>query len=70
MRYVMAKIKEDDEAMAYRIYVTDHLRALSQGFGVQSERYYTVIHPKPVDNRTSEDIISHMKHKLKSIGEH
>ena len=31
-------------------------------------RYYDLIHPKPEENRTSEEIIGNMKEKIARIG--
>lgn len=41
----------------YRIYVTDALSALAGQLGVQTNRRYAdIIHPKPEDTRTPEEI--------------
>lgn len=54
--------------MAYRIYVTDsfYLNAQNKGF---SQRWYDLINNQiEQDDRTSEEIISDLKSKLKNMG--
>lgn len=49
----------------YRLYVTDALKVL----GDFNERYADLINNKPgtEDSRTAEDIITHIKDKLRSM---
>ena len=60
MRYVMARAEEMNRDRAYRIYVTDALRASLLAPSV--ERYADMF--KPADTRTSEDIIGGIREKL------
>ena len=74
MRYVMARYAQQVEADAYRVYVTDSLKImtsnLANGIGGTeiSERYYDMIHRRP-ETRSSEEIISDIKDKLKQAVE-
>ena len=62
MRYVAARIEIDDRDEAYRIYVTDALRAW---IGTKV-RYYDVVY-KEEDTRTSEDVKTGIFGKLKRM---
>ena len=62
MRYVAARIEIDDRDEAYRIYVTDALRA----WVGTKVRYYDVVH-KEEDTRTSEDVKTGIFGKLKRM---
>ena len=62
MRYALARYNQHQRDLAYRIYVADCLRMvaentarLSQGTYTEA-RFYDIINPKPVDNRTGEEI--------------
>ena len=64
MRYVIARYKAEQREMAYRIFVTDCLRittentaALSKEGSYVSKRYYDIINPPPVDDRTGDEIV-------------
>lgn len=60
---------------AYRIYVTDCLKLISQntaqyaGGSHYSVRYYDLIKKPVVETRTSEEIIDGIKAKLKAMGD-
>ena len=63
MRYVLAQYKREQEDKAYRIYVTDALRLISEntassvGGKYITARFADVIAPpKEEDNRTCEEI--------------
>ena len=63
MRYAMARYQSQQRDLAYRIYVTDCLRIISENTAkmVNGGSYITakladIINPKPVDNRTGEEI--------------
>ena len=62
MRYAMARYQSQQRDLAYRIYVTDCLRMVAENTAKLSKGTYTVakfsdiINPKPVDNRTGEEI--------------
>lgn len=64
MRYVTARYKEKQRELAYRIYVTDALKA----FGGLNRRYYDVIDVKPQETRTAEEIKDNIRHKLTALG--
>lgn len=61
MRYVMARFKQEDREHAYRIYVTDSLKAY---LGI--EMRYANLWDK-VDERKPEEIILNIKNKLKEL---
>lgn len=62
MRYVLAQYRREQEDKAYRIYITDALRLISEntassvGDKYITARFADVIDPPEVDNRTCEDI--------------
>ena len=62
MRYATARFNQHQRDLAYRIYVTDCLRMVTENTAKISNGSYTVakfsdiINPKPVDNRTGEEI--------------
>ena len=64
MRYAMARYQSQQRDLAYRIYVTDCLRMVAENTAKLSKGTYTVakfediINPKPIDNRTGEEIAS------------
>lgn len=65
MRYVEAKVKQALEEKAYRIYVTDSLRAIINNPG--NQRYADMIKPRKVETRTATEIIDHIKSGLQGI---
>lgn len=71
--FCIASFKREQEELAYKIYVTDTLKLIAENtakFGQGSyikARYYDIIHPKPVDNRTEKEIVNHIKNKLKQL---
>lgn len=74
MRYVKARAEKNALDKSYRIYVTDSLKMIAEntskyaGGSSFSIRYIDLI-KKPVNEpRTSEEIISGIKGKLKQIG--
>ena len=62
MRYAIARYQSQRRDLAYRIYVTDCLRIISENTAKISKGSYItakfadIINPKPVDNRTGEEI--------------
>ena len=62
MRYAMARYQSQQRDLAYRIYVTDCLRIISENTAkIGNGSYITakfadIINPKQVDNRTGEEI--------------
>lgn len=63
MRYVMSRLAREQEDLAYRIYVTDSLKAI----GNLNRRYYDFIKKVPEETRTSSEIIGSIKRKLKEM---
>ena len=70
LRYATARLSERQKDMAYRFYVTDALRMVTENtakYGKGSyikTRFYDVMHPKPEEIRTSDEIIAHIREKL------
>ena len=62
MRYVCAKLEHAQKEEAYRVYVTDALRAILGG--EENARYKDWITPPQEETRTAEEIIDHIKQKL------
>ena len=62
MRYAMARFNQHQRDLAYRIYVTDCLRIISEnsakmcGGAYITAKFADIINPKPADNRTGEEI--------------
>ena len=62
MRYATARFNQHQRDLAYRIYVTDCLRIISENTAKMSggsyitAKFADIINPKPVDNRTGEEI--------------
>ena len=62
MRYAMARYQSQQRDLAYRIYVSDCLRIISEntakigGGSHITAKFSDIINPKPVDNRTGEEI--------------
>lgn len=75
MRYCLAKREEKQLDEAYRIYVTEALRAISEssarssGGGYVTTRYADIVKPKKPETRSGEEIISHMKAVLRKHAE-
>ena len=67
-------LKKQMQEKAYRIYVTDALKAITEntakyaGGSYMKARYYDLENPKPAETRTGEEIISQMKAKIARIG--
>ena len=62
MRYAIARFNQHQRDLAYRIYVTDCLRMVTENAAKLSKgtyteaRFYDIINQKPVVNRTGEEI--------------
>ena len=62
MRYAMARYQSQQRDLAYRIYVADCLRIISEntakmgGGSYITAKFADIINPKPVDDRTGEEI--------------
>ena len=62
MRYAIARYQSQQRDLAYRIYVTDCLRIISEntakmgGGSYITAKFADIINPKPADNRIGEEI--------------
>ena len=62
MRYAIARYNQHQRDLAYRIYVTDCLRIITEntakmgGGSYITAKFSDIINPKPVDNRAGEEI--------------
>ena len=62
MRYAMARYQSQQRDLAYRIYVSDCLRIISEntakmgGGSYITAKFADIINTKPVDNRAGEEI--------------
>ena len=62
MRYAMARYQSQQRDLAYRIYVSDCLRIISEntakigGGSYITAKLSDIINPNPVDNRSGEEI--------------
>ena len=62
MRYAMARFNQHQRDLAYRIYVSDCLRIISEntakigGGSYITAKFEDIINLKPVDNRAGEEI--------------
>ena len=62
MRYATARFNQHQRDLAYRIYVSDCLRIISEntakigGGSYITAKFSDIINPKHVDNRTGEEI--------------
>jgi len=67
---VRAKYTEDDEHMAYRVYVTESLRLQGENKYIQRS-WLDIINSKPTDNRSAGEIADDFirRHELRVGGE-
>lgn len=74
MRYVRARIGEFRRDLMCRIYYADVLRALTQAVASIGGGDFAVtplaelLYPKPEETRTEEEIIEHIRGKLREMG--
>ncbi len=74
MRYVRARIGEYRRDLTCRIYYADMLRALTQAVASIGGGDFAVtplaelLYPKPEETRTEEEIIEHIRGKLREMG--
>ena len=74
MRYVKARIEQENLDKTYRIYVTDSLKmiaentAIPNGGKVFSKRYAEFTEKKPEETRSSDEIIDSIQGKLQRLG--
>lgn len=55
MRYVMARFKEYQRELAYRVYISDSLFYYGQQKQL-TKRWSDIAYPKPVDKRSGDEI--------------
>lgn len=77
MRYVMARYKEYQRELAYRIYVTDSLRMITEntakfgGGSYMQARFAEIVgfgdNRASGDSRTRDEVISHVFDALKKV---
>ena len=66
MRYAIARYQSQQRDLAYRIYVSDCLRIISEntaktgGGSYITAKFADIINPKPDDNRTGEEIAANI----------
>lgn len=68
MRYVRAKCEQDFEEMSYRTYVTEILRLRGENKTL-TKSWLDIIDPKPVDNRSGDEIAMDFVQRMKNGGE-
>lgn len=70
MDYCISSFRKRQEALAYKIYVTDALKLISEntarfGGGSQmSKRFYDIINPQTETPQTSTEVISRIRKKI------
>ena len=73
MRYVMARYESIQRELTYRIYISDALKQISEntakfgGGGYMKIRLAEIIFPKPADTRTHEEVVEHIRGKLREL---
>ena len=73
MRYVMARYESIQRELTYRIYVSDALKQIAEntakfgGGGYTKIRLAEILFPKPEDNRTHEEVVEHIRGKLREL---
>ena len=75
MNYCLARYADEQKRKAYNVYVTDALKVISEntakfagfaGGGYMNVRFIDIIEPKPEETRTPDEIINHIKDKLRA----
>lgn len=75
MRYAAARMKRDVEDLAYRIYLTDGIKTMTQtladSFGGKyiQARYWDILHPQEEDTRTEEEIKAQVFGRIRELQE-
>lgn len=70
MRYVIARMKQDTEVMAYRFYISDGIKALTENTSggearsTLSQRYYDILNPVTADEEDAKKIINRIVKRL------
>ena len=69
MRYATARFNQHQRDLAYRIYVTDCLRMVTENTAKLSQgsytavKFYDIINPNPKDERSGEEIVAEVINK-------
>lgn len=72
-RFAKASWSEHTTQEAYRIYTTNALRCISEGVSRYAggpyigRNWYDIVYLKPEDNRSPEEVVNHMKNRLKEV---
>lgn len=66
MRYCEAAYYKHEEDLLYRIYISDSLRALGHGYGLDI-RFFDILHPTVEESRTSDEIIDEISKGLDKL---
>ena len=64
------RIKQQNDEIMYTIYMSDTLLSFAKGVlqpDNEPRRYCDFVHPQPEETRTAEEIIEHMKNKLREV---
>ena len=67
-------LKKQDQEKAYRVYVTDALKIITENTAKYASgsymkaRYFDAENPKPVETRTGREVIEQMRTKIARIG--
>lgn len=61
MKYVLARLKEENRRYSYEYYITDCLMSLARA----NIRFADLVSEVPVDNRTETEIVESIKAKMK-----
>jgi hypothetical protein len=73
MRYVLARVEENQEAKAYRFYITDALMVISQNTGriiggsELTKSFRSILEGSTKDERSSEEIINDITTRLRAL---
>lgn len=73
MRYVKAKAKKEAEEKAYRIYMSDGIKMISEntakfaGGTMPKNRFYDLLKCAPEETRSGDEIISSIRKKLQEM---
>ena len=68
MHYVRAKCEQDDEERSFRLYMTEIVRLRGEGKTL-TKSWLDIIDPKPVDNRSGDEIAVDFVRRMKNGGE-
>lgn len=64
------RIKQDFEELHYKVYMSDLALAMAKRVIQPAEkppRYWDIINPKPEETRTADEVIAHIKNKIREV---